>query len=102
MVPVSLGTLGHHSRGYAAISSFFWSPVPNGLYLAFHTCTVPSMPPEAMYLPLGDHATACTACTIEVECLVYVKIGSSWMVSISPMSPARPFQSRTFSAAEAM
>src|SRR5437588_12997509 len=38
--------------------------------LAFHTCTVPSMPPLAMYLPLGDHATACTAGPVPAECLV--------------------------------
>jgi hypothetical protein len=40
--------------------------------LAFHTCTVPSMPPLAMYLPLGDQATACTAMPVEAACLVYV------------------------------
>jgi hypothetical protein len=39
--------------------------------LAFHTCTLPSIPPLAIYLPLGDHATACTAWPSPV-CFVYV------------------------------
>src|SRR2546421_4965589 len=64
----------------------------NSTYLAFHTCTVLSPPPEAMYLPFGDHATACTSRLLETVFFVYVKI----------CSPVRPFQSWTLLAAEAM
>src|SRR5437588_11501607 len=64
----------------------------NSTYLAFHTCTVLSPPPEAMYLPFGDHATACTSSWLEMVFFVYVKI----------CCPVRPFQSWTVLAAEAM
>ena len=52
------------------------------------------MPPEAMYLPFGDHATDCTA----VLCCVYVKICSPvrlfeistlWLIEASLLLYAR-------------